>query len=81
MHKTFGEAIDLPDHYGNNLDALHDVLFDVFEPVTVLAGNTDLLKKALGRRWTGFLRLMNDIEKEKQDFRYISEPFSHMTEI
>ena len=75
LHAAFGAALDLPDYYGKNLDALHDVLTDVFEPVTVLAGNVELLKEHVGRRWNAFLRLMAAMEKEKPEFRFVTEPF------
>ena len=34
LHAAFAAAIPLPDWYGNNLDALHDVLtaFDEIQP-------------------------------------------------
>ena len=30
LHRAFAEALSFPDHYGNNLDALHDCLTDIF---------------------------------------------------
>ena len=29
LHKAFADALAFPDHYGNNLDALHDCLTDI----------------------------------------------------
>lgn len=31
LHKAFADALSFPDHYGNNLDALHDCLTDISE--------------------------------------------------
>lgn len=29
LHKAFADALAFPDHYGNNLDALHDCLTEI----------------------------------------------------
>ncbi len=29
FHKAFADALSFPDHYGNNLDALHDCLTEI----------------------------------------------------
>ena len=76
LHRTFHEALGFPDYYGNNLDALNDCITDVNAPVTVIAVNTELLKEHTGRRWSSFLRLMNDLMKKDPDFRFLSEPFA-----
>ena len=75
LHGAFHEALGFPGYYGNNLDALNDCITDLTEPVTVIAVHTDLLEERLGRRWNSFLRLMNDLEKKKPDFRFLEEPF------
>lgn len=31
LHKAFADALSFPDHYGNNLDALHDCLTEISE--------------------------------------------------
>lgn len=31
LHKAFADALAFPDHYGNNLDALHDCLTEISE--------------------------------------------------
>lgn len=75
LHLAFAESLGLPDYYGRNMDALHDCLTDVFEPVRVIAVNTPLLWEHLGRSANAFRRLMADLEEEKEDFRFIIEPF------
>ncbi|MBR3271658.1 MAG: barstar family protein, partial [Clostridia bacterium] len=35
LHETFAASLELPDYFGRNMDALHDCLTDIFEPVTV----------------------------------------------
>ena len=76
LHSAFHEALSLPDYYGKNLDALHDCLTDIHGGVRVVAVNAEQLSVNVGRRWKSFLRLMNDLEKKKTDFRYLEEPFN-----
>lgn len=35
LHKAFADALAFPDHYGNNLDALHDCLTDIGEETRI----------------------------------------------
>lgn len=48
LHKAFADALSFPDHYGNNLDALHDCLTDISEPVRIRLLNWDAAEKSLG---------------------------------
>ena len=32
LHRAFADALSFPNHYGNNLDALHDCLTEIAEP-------------------------------------------------
>ncbi len=75
LHSIFAEALSFPEYYGKNLDALHDALTDIAEPVTVVVVNTAALEENLGRRKKGFLRLMEDLTEEKPGFRFLYEPF------
>ena len=36
LHKAFADALSFPDHYGNNLDALHDCLTEISGKVRLL---------------------------------------------
>ena len=64
FHEAFGREVALPEYYGYNLDALHDLLTDAGEPVGVIVFNCERVQKALGKSWAGFLRLMRDVEAE-----------------
>ena len=35
LHRAFADALSFPDHYGSNLDALHDCLTDIAEPTRI----------------------------------------------
>ena len=75
LHRAFAEALDLPDYFGRNMDALHDCLTDIFVPVCVVAVNVPALREHLGRSANAFGRLMADLAEEKKGFRYLEEPF------
>lgn len=35
LHRAFADALAFPDHYGNNLDALHDCLTEITQPTRI----------------------------------------------
>ena len=76
LHAVFAAALDLPEYYGKNLDALHDCLTDMPDDVGVIAVNVEALASHLGRRWKGFLRLMRELPEEKPNFRFLLDPFT-----
>lgn len=58
LHELIAKELSFPEWYGNNLDALHDCLCDLAEPVVIrvkdfgalrdnLGGYADKLKKVL----------------------------------
>ncbi|MBQ9413525.1 MAG: barstar family protein [Clostridia bacterium] len=76
VHALFQEALSLPEWYGANLDALHDVLTDQTESVGVIAVNTALLAEHIGpRRWGALKRLLGTLEAENEYVRFLLEPF------
>ena len=48
LHRAFADALSFPDHYGNNLDALHDCLTDIAEPTRIRLLNWDAAEESLG---------------------------------
>ena len=48
LHKAFADALAFPDHYGNNLDALHDCLTDIAEDTRIRLLNWDDAEEKLG---------------------------------
>ena len=77
IHAAFSEALDFPEYYGANLDALHDMLTEMTaDDIIVIAVNTEKLASNVGkRRWKSFLRLMGDMEGSGAAFRFFPEPF------
>ncbi len=80
LHRAFADALDFPDYFGSNLDALRDCLTDVTEPVAVIAVHTEALKDHMSRKWRGFCRLMEEMQEEEPSFRYLPEPFEEIPE-
>lgn len=48
LHRAFADALSFPDHYGNNLDALHDCLTDLSEETRIRLVNWEDTEKNLG---------------------------------
>lgn len=48
LHRAFADALAFPDHYGNNLDALHDCLTDFSKQTGIHLLNWDAAESALG---------------------------------
>ena len=74
MHRAFKKALNFPDWYGNNLDALNDMLTETTEEIGVILVNTEKLSENLGWRWDMLLRLRVDLKREKPNFRVAFEP-------
>lgn len=75
VHAAFAEALSFPDYYGNNLDALHDMLTEGPVEIGVIVVNTDMLSDNLGKWWNSLLRLLGDVENERPGFRVLIDPF------
>lgn len=48
LHAMMKEALAFPDHYGSNLDALHDCLTDIHGETHLTFENWSALEDALG---------------------------------
>ena len=64
LHAAFAAALTLDGDYGNNLDALHDVLTDRIDPLGIIIANEESLRDHLGRRANGFFRLLRDLQQD-----------------
>lgn len=76
VHEIFSSSLSFPDYYGKNLDALHDCLTDISDPVGVIIVNVKAFEKALGRRARGFFALMEDLANERENFFLLIDPFN-----
>lgn len=75
LHGAFRRSLDLPDYYGNNLDALYDELSTPGEEIGIIAVNTEKLRENLGVRWERFLDLLTRVSEENDRVRALIDPF------
>ena len=74
LHAELKEALELPDYYGGNLDALHDCLTDIAasateaDPVTIIFTNYKSARRALGSDFYNFRNVLNDVSDEYPNF-------------
>ncbi|WP_126424888.1 barstar family protein [Brevibacillus marinus] len=72
FHRLLRDKLNLPDYYGNNLDALWDCLTGWVEmPLTIEWLNFQISEAKLGNDCYRLLRLFQDAEKEIEGFRIL----------
>ena len=64
LHRAFAEALSFPDHYGNNLDALHDCLTAIPEDTRITLVNWSAAGENLGRYAAALHRVLTDCAAE-----------------
>ena len=64
LHSAFRKALDFPQWYGNNLDALYDCLTELPEPVRLVLKNWD----AAADFAPGFESVFTDAQDFNPDF-------------
>lgn len=64
LHAAFTAVLAPEEYYGNNLDALHDILTDRIEPLGIVIVHEALLRAHLDRRANGFFRLLRDLQQD-----------------
>lgn len=60
LHAYISDLLQLPDCYGNNLDALYDCLCEIGTNTTVEFINIGIAKKALGDYFNALVAVLND---------------------
>ena len=48
LHKAFADALSFPNHYGNNLDALHDCLTNISGTTQIRLLHWEAAEESLG---------------------------------
>ncbi|AJY75442.1 barstar family protein [Paenibacillus beijingensis] len=72
LHAALKEALELPDYYGNNLDALWDCLTGwVDMPLTIRWLHVEESERKLGAYSRQLLQLFRDAEQEMDGFRLV----------
>ena len=65
-HRYLKERLQLPEHYGNNLDALHDCLTELREPVALRVIHAHALRESLGGYASNLGHVLYDCERENE---------------
>lgn len=70
IHPYLKEKLAFPSYFGNNLDALYDVLSTYHEPLTICihCGHTTATQNP---QWQSLLRLLDEISKENPRIKII----------
>ena len=73
LHRAFADALSFPDHYGNNLDALHDCLTGISEETRIRLLNWEAAENALGKYGRSARRAILDAAIENRNLAIIFE--------
>ena len=71
LHRAFADALAFPDHYGNNLDALHDCLTEISEETRIFLVNWADAEERLGSYARSAKRAILDAAIENQNLAII----------
>lgn len=66
LHDTLAKALNFPDWYGKNLDALYDCLTSIFEEITITIENFSVLEKNLGSYAAAFMKVMKKADEDNE---------------
>jgi ribonuclease inhibitor len=70
LYDRISILINLPEHFGRNLDALWDVLStDVEGPFEIIWKNANDSKRSMGKEFDRAVKLLRNLEKERDDFK------------
>jgi len=73
VHTLFARALELPEWYGRNLDALFDCLMDVGDDVTVRLLHREALEDRLGYRGRALSALLHRAAEENPHVGLLEE--------
>ena len=75
LYDQLSSRLSLPAHFGRNLDALWDVLStDVAGPFKIVWKHSADSKKSMGRDFDQVVKLLRQLEEERDDFQLTLEP-------
>jgi len=74
LYDRLASGLSLPEHFGSNLDALWDVLStDVAGPFAIRWQHAAASRKSMGRDFRRAVKLLQDLERERDDFTLMIE--------
>ena len=71
LHKALREGLSFPEWYGNNLDALHDVLTDCREKTVIALVDIPIMEEHLGDYAVYLQRVLKDCAEENTMLRIL----------
>lgn len=74
LHELLAHGLNLPAHYGRNLDAFWDCVCALRESVTIEIVHVDALKAALGAYAGSFLETLDDLARARDGFEVHLNP-------
>lgn len=69
-HKYLKEKLNLPEYYGENLDALWDILSTYSKPIKISFINKDELIKNLEDYGYALISVFQDVEEENTNIKF-----------
>jgi len=74
LYDRLASGLSLPEHFGSNLDALWDVLSTVVAgPFAIRWQHAAASRKSMGRDFRRAVKLLQDLERERDDFTLMIE--------
>jgi ribonuclease inhibitor len=75
LYDQLAGQLPIPEHFGRNLDALWDVLSaDIEGPFEIVWKQADRSKKAMTNDFGLALKLLQELEEERKDFKLRIDP-------
>ena len=71
LHRYLKEQCKFPEYYGNNLDALYDVLTDREEPLEIQLTHAQELKEVLCGYGEAFIETLEDAAASGKNFTIV----------
>ena len=69
LHAAIRDVLPLPDYYGNNLDALHDVLTDIREECRIAFLHTDEADITMPNYMRSLRTMCKDVMEENKKLK------------
>lgn len=70
VHLYMKNVLNSEEYYGNNLDALYDVLSTYSEPIEIVLINKHILIENLGDYGKSLIKLLEDVEEENTNIKF-----------
>lgn len=70
LHDILAEALEFPEWYGHNLDALHDCLTDIREETEIRIRNESALAEHMGSYVTALKKVLCMAAEENERIRW-----------